>query len=238
MKAKETVAIGWAHTGTVDTEFALSLMQIIREKGARVGAFYCVEGLGLLAKSRNIMIKHFLDNTTDDWLLMLDDDERISVATFDLLCATADSAARPVVAGLYFAALWEGPNLRPVPLIFTQTTDGAINPIDDYPADTVIPVVAAGTGCLLIHRSALKKIRDNHDESNQSWCWFQDGPIGGDKWLSEDLSFCAKLQQFDIPMVAHTGAILQHHKTIWVDAVHHTAWLQHNEAGAGLGQLQ
>lgn len=238
MKAKETVAIGFCHTGMVDTEFALSLMEIIRQKGSRVGAYYCVEGTGLLAKSRNITVKHFLDNTTDDWLLMLDDDERISVQSFDLLVATANSLERPVVAGLYFAALWEGPNLRPVPLIFSQAEDGAIIPLDDYPKDSVIPIVAAGTGCLLMHRSALQKIRDAHDENNQDWCWFQDGPIGGNKWLSEDLSFCAKLQQFGIPMVAHTGAILQHHKRIWVDAGHHDAWLQHNEPGAGLGQLQ
>jgi hypothetical protein len=238
MKQKETVAIGWVHGGEVDTEFALSLMQIIREKSSRIGAFYCVEGTGLLAKSRNIMVTHFLDNTTDDWLLMIDSDERISVPTFDLLCATADKTERPVVAGLYFAALWEGLSLRPVPLIFEQQESGAINPIDTYPKDSVIPVVAAGTGCLLMHRSALQKIRDAHDENNQAWCWFQDGPIGGNKWLSEDLSFCAKLQQFDIPMVAHTGAVLQHHKRIWVDAAHHEGWLQNNEPGAGLSQLQ
>jgi hypothetical protein len=238
MKAKDTVAIAWAHGGEIDTEFALSLMEIIRQKNAKVGSYYCVEGTGLLAKSRNIMIKHFLDNTTDDWLLMLDADERISVPTFDLLCATADHIERPVVAGLYFAALWEGLNLRPVPLIFEQTDTGAINPIDNYPKDSVIPVIAAGTGCLLISRKAMQKIRDAHDENNKDWCWFQDGPIGGNKWLSEDLSFCAKLQQFDIPMVAHTGAILQHHKRIWVDAPHHDMWLQHNEPGSGLGQLQ
>lgn len=237
MKPKDTVAIAFAHSHLIETEFALSLMEIIRQRSKRIGNYYCVEGTGLLAKSRNIMVKHFLDNTTDDWLLMLDADERISVPTFDLLVATAEQIERPVVAGLYFAALWT-PDLRPVPLIFEQTETGAINPIDDYPKNSVIPVVAAGTGCLLMHRSVLQKIRDAHDENNQDWCWFQDGPIGGNKWLSEDLSFCAKLQQFGIPMVAHTGAILQHHKRIWIDAPHHDAWLQHNEPGTGLGALQ
>jgi hypothetical protein len=238
MKQKDTVAIAWAHDQSIDTEFALSVMEIIRQRGKRVGSYYCVEGTGLLSKSRNIMVKHFLDNTTDDWLFMVDDDERIPLQAFDTLVATADSTERPVVAGLYFAALWEGLNLRPVPLIFKQDDNGAILPIDDYPKDSVIPVVAAGTGCLLIHRSVFQKIRSAHDENNQDWCWFQDGPIGGNKWLSEDLSFCAKLQQFGIPMVAHTGATLAHHKMLWVDSAHHDAWLQNNEPGAGLGQLQ
>lgn len=238
MKAKDTVAIGWAHDKVVDTEFALSLMEIIRSKGKRVGNFFCVEGTGLLSKSRNIMVTHFLDNTTDDWLFMIDADERISVPTFDLLVATADSTERPAVAGLYFAALWEGLSLRPVPLIFELNEQGGISPMDNYPKDEVVPVVAAGTGALLIHRSVFQKIRDAHGEDNKDWCWFQDGPIGGNKWLSEDLSFCAKLQQHGIPLVAHTGAILQHHKEIWVDAAHHDVWLQNNEAGAGLEQLK
>lgn len=238
MKSKETVSIAWAHAGEVDTEFALSIMEILRQKGSKVGTYFCVEGTGLLAKSRNIMVKHFLDNTTDDWLLMLDADERISVPTFDLLCATADTLERPAVAGLYFAALWEGPNLRPVPLIFKQAEDGSIQPYDNYPVNQVVDVIAAGTGCLLLSRAALQKMRDAQDESIRDWCWFQDGPIGGNKWLSEDLTFCSKLSQFEIPLVAHTGAVLQHHKSIWIDEPMYTAWAAINEPGTGLEQLQ
>jgi hypothetical protein len=238
MKAKDTVAIGWCHAGQVDTEFALSLIEIVRQKGKKINAYYCVEGLGLLSKSRNIMVRHFLDNTDADWLLMLDSDERISVPTFDLLCATADSVERPVVAGLYFAALWEGPSLRPVPLIFTADAEKGLQPWDNYPQNEVVEVAAAGTGCLLMHRSALQKVRDAHDENNKDWCWFQDGPIGGNKWLSEDLTFCSKLSQVGIQMHAHTGAILQHHKPMWIDEAHYLGWAQHNEPGSGLAQLQ
>jgi hypothetical protein len=238
MKAKDTVAIGWAHAGQVDTEFALSIIEIVRQKNKRINAYYAVEGLGLLSKSRNIIVSHFLDNTDAEWLLMLDSDERISVATFDLLCATADEIERPVVAGLYFAALWNGPVLRPVPLIFTADQEKGLQPWDNYPENEVVKVAAAGTGCLLMHRSALKKIRDAHGEDNQNWCWFQDGPIGGNKWLSEDLTFCSKLSQVGVEMHAHTGAVLQHHKPMWLDAPHYLGWAKHNEAGSGLDQLQ
>lgn len=237
MKQKETVAIGWCHAGEMDTEFGLSIMSIIRDRPKRVGQFYCVEGIGLLAKSRNIMVKHFLENTTDDWLLMLDADERIAVPVFDLLVATADAAERPIVAGLYFAALWEGPHLRPVPLIFSSDEEKGIQPIDNYPKNSVIPIAAAGTGALLMHRSALKKLREQFPD-NPDWAWFQDGPIGNNKWLSEDLMFCSRLAQAGIPIHAHTGAILQHHKSIWVDEIHYDSWAQHNEPGAGLDQLR
>jgi hypothetical protein len=238
MKQKDTVAIAWCHAGEMDTEFGLSIMAIIRDRPKRVGDFFCVEGLGLLAKSRNIMVKHFLDNTKNDWLLMLDCDERISPQTFDLLCATADQIERPVVAGLYFAALWEGPSLRPVPLIFTANEEQGLQPMDNYPQDQVVEVAAAGTGALLMHRSALQKLRDAAGEDQKDWAWFQDGPIGGNKWLSEDLMFCSRLAQNGIKMVAHTGAVLQHHKSIWVDQVHYLSWAANNEAGSGLEQLR
>lgn len=238
MKAKDTVAIGWCHAGEIDTEFGLSIMQIIRDKGPRVGTFFCVEGLGLLAKSRNILVNHFLENTTDDWLLMLDSDERVSVPAFDLLCATADASARPIVAGLYFAALWEGPSLRPVPLIFKLDEAGGLQPWDNYPENEVVDIAAAGTGCLLMHRSALKKIQSMAQAGTETWAWFQDGPVGEGKWLSEDLMFCSKITAAGIKMVAHTGAVLQHHKPMWLDQFHYKAWAANNEAGTGLEQLK
>jgi len=238
MKAKDTVAIGWCHAGEVDTEFALSMMQIVRDNPKRVGTFFCVEGLGLLAKSRNIMVAHFLDKTKDDWLLMLDSDERLSSDAFSLWCATADQIERPVVAGLYFAALWEGPSLRPVPLIFKLDEQGGLQPWDNYPENEVIQIYAAGTGALLMHRSALQKLRDSVDEGLKDWCWFQDGPIGDNKWLSEDLMFCSKLTNAGIPMHAHTGVVLQHHKPMWLDVPHYRAWAENNEPGTGLDQLK
>jgi hypothetical protein len=109
MKNKETVAIAWCDDGKIDTEFGLSIMQLIKDNPKRIGSFYSTNGLGMLAKSRNIAVKHFLENTKDDWLLMIDSDERISSKTFKLLCDTA-SAERPVVSGLVFIALWNGPN--------------------------------------------------------------------------------------------------------------------------------
>lgn len=238
MKPKETVAIGWCHAGQMDTEFGLSIMSIIRDRPKRVGQFYCVEGLGLLAKSRNIMVKHFLDNTTDDWLLMLDSDERLSVESFDLWTATADSMERPVVAGLYFAALWDGPSLRPVPLIFTADEERGLQPWDGYPLNSIVKIAAAGTGALLMHRAALEKLRTMAGPDQHDWAWFQDGPVGGNKWLSEDLMFCSRLGQAEIPMYAHTGVLLQHHKSMWLDEIHYLGWSQNNEAGTGLDQLK
>lgn len=237
MKPKDTICIAWCHGGTVDNEFAISLMEIVQRR-PQVKSYHAVYGTGLLAKSRNILVNHFLDNTDDDWLLMLDADEKISLSAFDKLTTTAHHYERPVVAGVYFAAVWNDGDLRPVPLIF-HLQDGGVNPWDDYPKDTVVQVMAAGTGCLLMHRSALLKFRSSlTDTSNQSWCWFQDGPIDNNRWLSEDLTFCSRLGQLGIPMFAHTGAVLEHHKDLWITEKLYDSWLANNKPGEGLEKLQ
>lgn len=238
MKSNETICIAWVHGGVVDTEFAISMMTIVKSR-KQVVDYHCVYGTGLLAKSRNIVVSHFLNNTKADWLLMLDADERISVEAFDKLVKTADSKEKRFVAGLYFGALWEGANLRPVPLIFNTDETGGINPWDNYPQDSVVEISAAGTGCMLIHRSVFLEIQAAANPlQGPDWCWFQDGPIGENRWLSEDLSFCARVSQAGIKMYANTGATLGHHKDIWVTEEMFQRWLAVNQAGTGLSQLQ
>jgi hypothetical protein len=129
-------------------------------------------------------------------------------------------------------------NLLLVNLIFKLDEEGGLQPWDNYPENEVLDIAAAGTGCLLMHRDALKKIQAMAQEGTETWAWFQDGPVGQGKWLSEDLMFCSKVTAAGIKMVAHTGAVLQHHKPMWLDQAHYHAWAANNEAGAGLDQLK
>lgn len=238
MNKNEKITIAFAHDIVVDTEFALSLMEIIRQRPEKIASYHCVEGTGLLTKSRNIIVKHFLDTPgTGDWLLMIDADQRVPVESFDKLVAAADKNKRPVVSGLVFAAVWEGLALRPVPSIFYLTPEGGILPFDNYPKDEVIEIAAAGAAYMLIHRSVLKKIRDASPEDVKDWCWFQDGPIPGNRWLSEDLTFSTRLREHGFKIHAHTGARAGHHKMLWLEEPMYDAWIANNEPGSGLAQL-
>lgn len=224
MKSKETVHIAYPHSGEVDAFFAHGMMQLCKTYPNQIGSFNNVLGLGLLSKSRNIIVQTFLDNTTDDWLLMIDSDEYLSPENFQKLIDTADKDQLPFVCGLYFAANHPTPSeLQPVPLIFVMTEEG-VQPYFDYPRDTVVEIYAAGTGCMLIHRSVLEKMRKRYSEYGPDWCWFQDGPLYPNRWLSEDLTFCDRVQNLGIKMVAHTGVVLPHHKTMWVMESHYLAW--------------
>ena len=49
---------------------------------------------------------------------------------------------------------------------------------------------------------------------------------GNGKWLSEDLLFCDRVQRAGIKIHAHTGAVMPHHKSMWVVESHYDDWLK------------
>lgn len=224
MKSGHKVTIGWPDSGQVHGEFAISIAMLQAYYPERLGPYIRVEGSGLISRQRNEIVYTFLTQTTSDWLLMVDSDEKLDAKVFDKLIAAAHHIERPVVAGLVFAA-FNSVDIypEPVPSIYKAVEIGYV-PINDYPKDQVIPVDAAGTGCLLVHRSVLEKIQQkaNPDEGDK-WCWFFDAPHAG-SWVGEDLIFCRRVIAAGFPIHAHTGAILPHRKGFWLTDEHHARW--------------
>lgn len=223
MKTKDKITIGWADPGLVDGEFAVRLMMLAQLRSDRITSFIRVEGSALVSRQRNEIVSTFLDSTDSAWLLMLDADEVLTAPAFDKLVAAAHTQERPLVAGLYFGAFDQGGLIpTPVPLIYAAV-DGRYAALHDYPRDSVIEVDAAGTGCMLIHRTVLEALRAKASEhEGPNWCWFNDGPING-HWFGEDLIFCRRVQDAGFPIVAHTGALLPHRKRFWMTDAHHAA---------------
>ena len=225
MKSAHKVSIGSCDPGTVNGAFAYRLIQLAQARSARLGPFVRVKGSGLLSKQRNRVVKQFLDGTKSDWLLLIDSDEQLSLEAFDKLLETAHDKERPVVAGLVFAGFGiEGaPYPKPVPAIFQDAPEGFL-PLYKYDKDSVFEIDAAGTGCLLIHRSVLEKMRETADvNQGTDWCWFWDGPVDGN-WIGEDLLFCRRIKALGFPIYVNTGAILPHQKSYWLDERHHQLW--------------
>lgn len=225
MKSAHKVSIGSCDPGTVNGAFAYRLIQLAQARSARLGPFVRVKGSGLLSKQRNRVVKQFLDGTKSDWLLLIDSDEQLSLEAFDKLLETAHDKERPVVAGLVFAGFGiEGaPYPKPVPAIFQDAPEGFL-PLYKYDKNSVFEIDAAGTGCLLIHRSVLEKMRETADKNQgPDWCWFWDGPVDGN-WIGEDLLFCRRIKALGFPIYVNTGAILPHQKSYWLDERHHQLW--------------
>jgi len=230
MKSGHKVSIGACDPGTVNAAWAYNMIQLVQVRDDRLGPFVRIKGSGLLSKLRNRVVAGFLDNTKSDWLLMIDTDEQLSVQTFDKLIQAAHDKERPVVSGLVFAAFDAHKNLypKPVPAIFAESEAGFL-PLYKYDKNSVFEIEACGTGCLLIHRSVLEKMREAADPNQgDNWCWFWDGPINGE-WISEDLLFSRRIRQLGFPIHVHTGAILPHQKSYWLSEEHHVDWQNNQE---------
>jgi len=221
--------------GKINGQLAIDLIHIARHKTQKLDQMVQVANVGLTTRSRNVVVKNFLDEVTTPWLLMIDSDERLPIETFFKLVDAAHDKDRPIVSGLVFAAFFDNAdNLRAVPTIYRMTTDKGLQPIDDYPIDTLMEVDATGTGCLLIHRSVLETMRDQATPNQgRDWAWFVEGAIEG-TYFGEDLLFSKRLKSMGYKIHAHTGAILPHQKQFWLDERHHAplreAAIQHYKA--------
>lgn len=224
MRSKDRVVVSWCDPGEVDGAFAADMMNVAAARRDRLAQTVRVVGGGLLSRTRNQMVTAFMDSTDAAWLWMIDTDHRVPVEAFDLLVAAAHDTAAPVVGALMFGA-WpsDGPYPRPIPLAYDHI-DGSFLPIRTIEPRRLHRVDGTGTGCLMVHRSVLQRIRDDADDGVKDWCWFQDGPIGDGRWLSEDLTFCKRVTERGFPIHVHTGAVLPHHKQHWESDATYNLW--------------
>ena len=228
MRAKDRVCIGMVNNGTIDALLAMDLIHIAREKDGHFDHMVQVGNVGLTTRSRNVVVKTFLETTNANWLLMIDSDERLSLDTWHKLIDAAHDKDRPIVSGLVFAAFFDGDDaLRPVPTIYTMDLEKGLQPIDSYPENQLIEVDAVGTGCILIHRSVLLEMQKQATPNQgKNWAWFVEGAIDG-TYFGEDLLFSKRLKSMGYKIHAHTGAILPHHKQFWLDERHHSPMRDH-----------
>jgi hypothetical protein len=225
--------IGYLDDGNWSACFGVSLrdlclfdaagpQRIIRPGGGELRK--TVGAMGL-ASGRNDLCRRFLDEHDADWLFMVDTDMGFQPDIVERLIASADAGTRPVMGGLCFAAVRVRPaagihplhaeRFRIQPTVYAFVTDennAGVVPILDYPRDSVVQVDATGAACLLIHRTALEKVRAKDGDR-----WFDlmvhpTGDKGRPRTFSEDLSFCVRLRSCDIPVHVDTGAHTTHDK--------------------------
>ena len=226
MRTGDKIVLAWCDPGQVAGEFAHSLATLVAQRGDRLAAVVRREGSGLLSKVRNEIVASFLDETKAEWLFMVDSDHHIALPAFDRLIAAVHDKAVPVVGGLYFGAYATPQQLYPAPIpVMFRLADGELyTAVMEFPADSLIEVDAAGTGCLLVHRSVLERIRQSATtDQGPNYCWFIDGPVQG-VWRGEDLNFARRIKETGVPIHVHTGAVLPHLKRYWLTQDHHRAW--------------
>jgi GT2 family glycosyltransferase len=183
---------------------------------------------GGIADGRNQATQAFLERTEGEWLWFVDTDMGFAADTVEQLLAVADPVERPVVGALCFAhrrlsrTALRAERLGIIPTLYRWVDAGreqGFAPLPSWPRGEVVEVGATGAACLLIHRSALERVRDKYGP-----VWFQQAthpnanPGSSPRTFSEDLSFCVRLAGAGIPVHVATAVQTTHHKGgAWLD---------------------
>lgn len=234
-KEPAAVAVAFVHEDHVDYNFFHSFLQLIgydAEHNGRVwrGGFIAERGTtGDLPGSRNRTVVDFLADGKAEWLLWVDTDMGFEPDAVERLLEAADPVERPVMGGLCFAQREDEPDgvggFRPIawPVLMDWTTydgRGGWQIRWDYPRNTVTQCHGIGSAFVLIHRGVFERVKALYaqlsgDPGWSGWYTRVTNPTTGEL-VGEDLSFCARLMQAEIPVHVHTGVQTTHRKNIWL----------------------
>lgn len=188
---------------------------------ARVGT------IGLIA-ARNDVAAAFLASESD-YMLWIDSDMGFEPESAYRLLAVADPVERPIVGGLCFVNRevahdgMFGFRTQPLPTIYDWIEDEDGTPrflsMPLYPVNAVMRVRATGSAFILIHRSVFERMATEESPTFGRPYDQVRGPDG--KLLGEDVSFCVRAAQLEIPVHIHTGVRTTHFKHRWLSETDH-----------------
>lgn len=183
--------------------------------------FVWVVGATFVTNARNRLVQKFIEQPVEnraDWLLFLDDDQLYPEYLLEILMASADPVDRRIV-GLpvwRFISKDDGP-VRVTHNVFDVNDNGDfVEWPGELPDNAVVQVAAVGTGCMLIHRTALEEIQQlaYANGHGSQWCWFKQQVYQpADACEGEDIWFCRLAAAAKIPVFVNTSVTLQHAKT-------------------------
>lgn len=190
--------------------YDLNNSQRILNGGGRIHAYSGAN----ISNGRNDLVRKFLEQSTAEWLLMLDADMTFPPDVVDQLLVNASADRAPIVGGLCFGH--EGDHLFPtlygLRLADEEDPSKGVHMLraGDYPSNSMFAVDATGAACLLIHRKVLIAMRER--QFNKSFPWFQEVELN-DKPCGEDITFCLRAGKLGFPIYVDTSVEIGHEKT-------------------------
>lgn len=211
------VAYGYIHPGTVEEPFLGALLNLQahdqdhrRILGRRISE---VCG-GLLAEARNTVHHRFLTGGAEEWLLWFDSDITVEPEAVYQLVDAADPEECPILGGVYFFQMLHDCPTFFVPCFQVETPDGTwrFPELDETHMGPVAAAVWCGTGLMLVHRSVLEKVYEEHADDPWPWFGHDIAPVGIEAGgrLPEDLTFCRRAAAAGFPIGVHTGVVADH----------------------------
>lgn len=168
-----------------------------------------------IGRQRQNALEFWYDKTDFDWVLWVDSDIVLTNDALHKVWQAADPIEKPVVTGTYFISKENERSLMaPYPAVFNwvEGDDYKIAYVHPLPKDALIKVGSAGFGFVLMHRSAVTKMRKVHGAIP----YFNETGVG-EKFVSEDINFFRLMAKAGVPLYSHTGAVVQHMKRFSLD---------------------
>ena len=223
-RTQEKVVLAYMSPGHTDHGFMESVFDLIvfdfanHRRIVNGGGRLAVEAGTNVAGPRNGLVKKFLDFSDAAWLWMVDSDMTFRPDTLERLLEHADPQEAPIVGGLCFGFDDQG-DIQPTLYGFTgDEKRPQVIRYHEWRPDAMWQVAATGGACLLMHRSALERIRDFDHPSrpgkkgfNDAYPWFQETEHNGQA-VGEDITFCWRAALAGIPVYVNTGVQLGHMK--------------------------
>lgn len=219
----EKVVISYLHPGLVHAAFMECVLDLLvydtafHRRIVSGGGRLATQAGANLSGPRNGLVSRFLDYGKADWLLMLDTDMTFAPDLVERLLEFADPAEAPIVGGLCFGFDDKG-DIQPT--LFGLVGDEQHPQViryHEWPPEAMFQVAATGAACLLLHKSALERIRDvqvpgrDRRGFNDAFPWFQELEHDGTP-VSEDIAFCWRAGLAGIPVYVNTAVQLGHIK--------------------------
>lgn len=230
----DKVVVAYLSPGTVTHEFHECLLNLAMfdayagpKRFGDGGGRLAIRSSANLAGPRNEAVRIFLTQSTAPWFWFLDTDMTFEVDILERLLLVADPEKAPIVGGLCFSI--DHGVISPTLFDFAEV-DGKPEVVryDAYPLDSVMPVAATGTACLLIHRSVFERMAAEPPTSpgfSAAYPWFQEREFGP-KVVSEDITFCWRAGLLGYPIYVNTSAKLGHEKTFLLTEDRYIAQIQ------------
>lgn len=218
MENEGSVVYGYLRPTMVHGDFQESLLDMIqydREHYRLIRGRLGYRSSANLATGRNMIVQHFLEQTDAPWLFMLDTDMVFLPDTLDRLLEHADAEKAPIVGALCFGFDGDGDvqptlfGLEPDPEAPEDPSRLMVTRYHDWTPGAMYQVAGTGAAALLMHRSALERIRDA--KYSQAYPWFQELEHNG-KAVGEDLGFCFRAVQSGLPIYVNTAVQVGHMK--------------------------
>lgn len=189
---QKNVYVAVLNQGELRTELTKIVSMMIQQDGYRINITYPHKKP--IANNRNNIVQRFLARKEFDYLMMIDSDiipppNIMKLVDFD----------KDIIVPLMFVMQ----NGKVLPLYLKKAKDGQLEFHREYlEKQGLIPVDATGTGCIIIARRVLEKIKHPFRNEYDS---------DGIKTLGLDLNFCLRAKKLGFQSWVHLDYVADHH---------------------------